>query len=118
MQNLLIYGGGLLAISPAVSQLIWVLATSFQGSGEDAGAAAGMLLMVTAALSVIAVIAFAIHVWAGDNEYSSTGKVLWTLGMVFCFAPAIVPVYWYVTIFEPWLNKSNFDSYGKLGGSF
>ena len=116
MQNLLVYGGGLLAFLPAVSQILWIFVTSL----SDPEKASGMgvtLIIVTGVLSLIAVIAFAIHVWAGDNDYSGNEKVFWTLGMLFCFAPAIVPVYWYTTIFEPWHNKSNYDDYGRLGGS-
>lgn len=116
MQNLLIYGGGLLAFLPAVSQLIWVFMTSMSSSGDGSGVGL-TLIMVTGVLSLIAVIAFAIHVWAGDNEYSTAEKVFWTLGMVLCFAPAIVPVYWYTTILSPYLNRSNYDKYGRLGGT-
>lgn len=117
MQNLLVYGGGLLALIPAVSQLGWVFATAF--SDPEKGSALGAtLITVTAVLSLLAVIAFAIHAWAGENEYTSTEKTLWTLAMLFCFAPAVVPVYWYVTIFRPWLNRSDFEKFNRLGGSY
>lgn len=116
MQNLLIFGGGLLAFAPATSGFIWVLVSSLQDSGAEGEAAAaglGILGILTIALSIIAAVAFIAHVWMGDNKYSGNEKIFWTLGTL-PFAPAVAPVYWYITICHPWLNRSNFDRYGKL----